>query len=187
MLRFRVALLPSGPQEMLRAEASEQPAGWSAGELESQPCPSRLELCWMRYSPDRNESDIEYLEYLVDGVPLLRRLGWGDARLIGKLGWRHPRQDRRAVNRFLLQEEPELGNGRHMLYVCPDCADISCGALTGCVEKAGSFYVWRDFGYENDYEEGPRRAEFATVGPFWFPEQSYQHQFELLRRMLPRL
>jgi hypothetical protein len=46
---------------------------------------------------------------------------------------------------------PQLG-GRTAMYVCAECGDLGCGAVTAVVEVDGDKIVWREFGYQNDYE-----------------------------------
>jgi hypothetical protein len=33
-----------------------------------------------------------------------------------------------------------------MLYVCPECGDIQCGAMTVEITKTGNTYTWQNFG-----------------------------------------
>ena len=47
-----------------------------------------------------------------------------------------------------------------------------CGAVTARIEREGDLIVWRDFGFENDYEE-PRLSEFVDVAPIYFDARSY--------------
>jgi hypothetical protein len=38
------------------------------------------------------------------------------------------------------------------MYVCAECGDLGCGAVTAAVEVGDDKVVWRDFGYQNNYE-----------------------------------
>lgn len=51
--------------------------------------------------------------------------------------------------------------------------------MTAVVEVDGDQVVWRDFGYQNNYEPFDHDAVFAGVGPFTFDRESYSA--ELLR------
>ncbi len=65
-------------------------------------------------------------------------------------------------------EATELAPGRVPLDVCPECADIGCGALTVHVARRGSEFVWSDFGHEGalpgvDLITPPRTFRFDEV------------------------
>ena len=62
-----------------------------------------------------------------------------------------------------------------MIYVCPECGDIGCGAITAQVEESDGFMIWRDFGYENNYDPStPDLKKYTEVGPFWFEAAQYR-------------
>ncbi len=95
-------------------------------------------------------------ELLVDGRPLrehVERAWKNPVDSISPLGWTTDEFALHHVERLLLRREPELISGRRELLVCPQCADLGCGCISVKVEEQGDFYVWSDFGYENDYEE----------------------------------
>ena len=76
-----------------------------------------------------------------------------------------------SLKQLLLQEEPETDSGRRLLYVCPECADIGCGAYGCKITKSGESYVWSDFAYENGYEDP---VIIEGVGPFQFAASEYE-------------
>jgi hypothetical protein len=39
------------------------------------------------------------------------------------------------------------------IYICPECGDIGCGAYCCKIEKINGMYIWKDFSYENNFEE----------------------------------
>lgn len=50
------------------------------------------------------------------------------------------------------------------VYVCAECADLGCGAITVLVERDESTVSWRDWGYQNNYEDGlVRIVDIADV------------------------
>ena len=51
------------------------------------------------------------------------------------------------------QASPDSESGRVLLYICPECGDIGCGAYSVRIEKTDAGYTWGDFAYENGYEE----------------------------------
>jgi hypothetical protein len=38
------------------------------------------------------------------------------------------------------------------MFICSEGGDLGCGAITVIVEKHNGAIVWRNFGYENNYE-----------------------------------
>jgi hypothetical protein len=53
-----------------------------------------------------------------------------------------PEEDAKAARRLLRDEPPDLQD-RVAIYVCPEDADLLCGALTAIVERQGAEIVWR--------------------------------------------
>ncbi len=92
----------------------------------------------------------DYLDFVVDGEPLSQKIG-GD--LVSSLGWFVPEENAKAVRRLLLEEPPDFPNDRRSLYVCAECGDLGCGAVSAVIEQDGNEVIWRDFAFENDYED----------------------------------
>lgn len=113
-----------------------------------------------------------YLDFFVSDRRLLDLLGWPEADYITPLGWGLVESKTNAVAELLRKRKPSLATGRYQLYICPECGDIGCGALTARVEREGDFIVWRDFGFENNYEE-PRLSEFTGITPLYFAAAAY--------------
>ena len=59
---------------------------------------------------------------------------------------------------------------RILLYVCSDCGDIGCGALSAKIDFTDEKVVWSDFAYENAIEIVERYPE---IGPFEFFREAY--------------
>lgn len=82
------------------------------------------------------------------------------------------------VGMLLGERSPTLEGGRVPLYVCPECGDIGCGALTAVIERSGDHVTWRDFGWDDAGQDGEDPTRF-TGGPFVF--DAVQHDAELRR------
>lgn len=133
-----------------------------------------LTLREARRAGGAGKAERTYFDFYVSGKRLFDLLGRRfSSEAITPLGWGEVESQERAVAELLLLREPSLPTGRCMLYVCPECGDISCGANTVRVQREGEFIVWRDFGYEHDWEEDQHLSEFASVGPFYFEVGSY--------------
>ena len=116
-----------------------------------------------------------HLDFVVDGTSLYVRLGADRLDAVGILGWAGFEQDARSVRRLLLDVPDTDAEGRQMLFVCPQCGDIGCGAITAHVHRLGNLIVWSDFAYENGYDaDMTDRDSYEQVGPFKFDASAYR-------------
>ena len=123
-----------------------------------------------------------FLDFTINGGSLASILGSEERYLVGCLGWCRPEADARFRDELLGLSAPDLPNNRVMLYVCPQCADIGCGAITAVVERAGDDLIWSNFAHHNDVSPVTDPdigycTEFPNVGPFRF---SFKQCSELL-------
>lgn len=134
---------------------------------------SKLEMVWKQREGGGGATARRYVDFVVDNHSLFELIT-GD--LIGRLGWGANEMDRDSVDVLLLKKQPDLPNGRCLLYVCPECGDIGCGALTVRIEKIGEHFVWKEFGYENNYDDRmPLLQGYNHIGPFFFDKHQYFH------------
>jgi hypothetical protein len=118
------------------------------------------------------KTERKFLDFVVDGSSLQETLGVFEQ--VGGLGWGTPEGQRLYVGRLLLQEPTDAPSGRVPLYVCAECGDIGCGAITVRVHKSGSTFVWSDFAFENNYDAAMIDTDqFRHVGPFAFNKAEY--------------
>jgi hypothetical protein len=80
----------------------------------------------------------------------------------------------KAANRLLLTESADLPADRRSLFICSECGDIGCGAITALVVRDGHSIVWKAFGYENNYEENILLDNYKQIGPFTFGLVHYE-------------
>lgn len=133
---------------------------------------SSLELVWRPRRGGGGKTERTYLDFLVDGCSLGELLEVGDR--ISDLGWAGLKHDAQTVQTLLLKAPSPLQTGRVMLYVCAECGDIGCGAVTAQMEKTAEHFVWRDFGFENDYDPAtPELKSYQKIGPFFFDKTDY--------------
>lgn len=112
-----------------------------------------------------------YLDFVVDDEPLSAKF---DGDFVSCLGWLFPEENSRAVHRLLLEAPADFPNERRSLYVCPECADLGCGAVSLIIEKIGGEVIWRMFGYQNNYEDVVVMEGFSAIGPFVFGKAEYE-------------
>ena len=68
----------------------------------------------------------------------------------------------------------KLTTEKILLYVCADCGDLGCGALTAQISFSENSVIWSDFAYENTIETFEKYPE---IGPFEFEKEAYLNAF----------
>ena len=113
-------------------------------------------------------------DFQIDGESLLHILvqeHGGHSDFMGAFVQGFPESQRDIARQLRLQAEPSTDSGRVLLYICPECGDIGCGAYSARVSRDQGTYSWSDFAYENGYED-PRLLD--GVGPFVFEIGPYE-------------
>jgi hypothetical protein len=128
----------------------------------------------VKYADGTYKSERHFLDFVVNGQSLWETLGKRHD-MVSILCVEFPAdQTAKAVNRLLSSEKAALPDDRRSLFVCSECGDLGCGTITARVEKQGEAITWKDFGYENDYEDKVKFDEYSIVGPFRFQSTSYE-------------
>jgi hypothetical protein len=84
---------------------------------------------------------------------------------ISVLSYEYAREETiKAANRLLLTETADLSADRSSSFICSECGDIGCGAITALVVRDGHSIVWKTFGYENNYEENILLDDYKQIG-----------------------
>jgi hypothetical protein len=122
----------------------------------------------------------DYLDFVVDGESLGDQLApvLGCASLpadyvpVLVLDWPmgFPAED---YGRLVGELPAPLPDGRVPLYICAECGDLGCGGITAVIERSADTVVWRDFGYQNDYEPFDVGDVLPSVGPIVFDRPGY--------------
>ncbi|MFH0515958.1 oxidoreductase [Streptomyces sp. M41] len=115
----------------------------------------------------------DFVDFIVDGRPLLFQLSDLDA--VSPLASDVPPAIFTAQVRSLLLEAPApLPGGRYVIYGCPDCEDLACGAVTAVIGKEGDDYIWRDFAWQTDEHADLELNGYHGIGPFRFEGAEYR-------------
>ena len=115
-----------------------------------------------------------YIDFKIDGSSIGERLGMLGYDLVSVLTREFVVGERfKAAQRLLLLEPADCPNGRSTLYVCAECGDLGCGAVTVLVERVDSKISWRDFDYENNYEPKFNDDKLSSLGLFEFDADQY--------------
>ncbi len=115
-----------------------------------------------------------FFDVFVDSMRLLDRIGWQGADLITPLGWGPADSQVEAIRQLRSDEPASLPSGRVLLFVCPECGDIGCGAIAVRISRHGDHIVWNDFAHENGYE-APSSIVSDSIE---FDAKAYRHAFD---------
>ncbi|MGW3493479.1 oxidoreductase [Streptomyces sp. NPDC001020] len=115
----------------------------------------------------------DYVDFIVDGRPLLFQLSDLDA--VSPLASDIPPAIFTAqVRGFLLEADAPLEGGRYVIYGCPECEDLACGAVTAVIERDGDDFVWRDFAWQTEARADLELNGYHGIGPFRFRGDAYR-------------
>ena len=129
-------------------------------------------------SQDISKEERDYFDFLIDNIPLSEILSVGDK--ITPLGWSEIKFQKDSVMELLKQKKSELTSGRVPVYICPECGDLGCGAVTVNIIENENSFVWKDFGYENNYEDVLHPIDFLkdSQDSFEFFKDDYKSALE---------
>ncbi|MEV5417643.1 oxidoreductase [Streptomyces albogriseolus] len=115
----------------------------------------------------------DFVDFVVDGRPLLYRLSDLDA--VSPLASDVPPSLFTAqVRGLLLETGAPLPDGRYVVYGCPECEDLACGAVTAVIERDGEDVIWRDFAWQTGAHADLERDGYHGMGPFRFRGAEYR-------------
>jgi len=134
---------------------------------------STIELHWRNRKIGTAQSPRRFLDLVIDGESLYDKVG----DFISPLGWQSDSENRKAVDRFLRRTESDFPGNRMSIFICPECGDLGCGAVSAVIEREGGNIVWRDFGYQNNYDDAVHREDLEDLGPFTFNATEYYNEF----------
>jgi hypothetical protein len=133
-----------------------------------------------------SKSERHFLDFVIDGRSLWKTLLKPD--MVSVLFAEYAEKETaNAISRLLLNQKADLPNGRRSLFICSECGDLGCGAITAVVQRQSESFTWSDFGYENNYEDQISLDAYRSIGPFTFGaikyEQTLVQAMDLLRRI----
>jgi len=141
---------------------------------------STLELSPHARQGEKDSSGIykterRFFDFVVDGVSIHEAMA--HERDFASVLWINPpvpAEFDKALRRLLLLDPGDLPDGRVSLYICPECGDLGCGAITVDIKLRGGAIVWSKFGYQNDYEETLFTDSFQQFGTYQFELNRYR-------------
>lgn len=133
------------------------------------------------------KTPVTYLDYTVEGVRLLEHLSVSEPPFLDYVGviqaaW--PIETVAAIERLLADTPGDLPDGRVSLYVCPECGDLGCGAVTATIAFEPETVTWRAIGVQTDSEDEVFPLDGVNDAEVTFDRGTYDG---VLRRELDRL
>ncbi|MFC5799988.1 oxidoreductase [Streptomyces formicae] len=121
----------------------------------------------------------DFMDFIVDGRPLLFQLSDLDA--VSPLASDIPPAIfTHQVRGLLLEADAPLRDGRYVIYGCPECEGLDCGAVTAVIERDGDAVVWRDFAWQTAETADLELNGYHGIGPFRFRAAEYRAELERL-------
>ena len=102
------------------------------------------------------KSHVTYLDFTVDGERLFSRLNDLTADgldFVGVIQDSWPVEAVASIERLLDEAPGDLPDGRTSLYICPECGDLGCGAVTASLEFGTDYVTWHDLAWQADYDD----------------------------------
>lgn len=127
------------------------------------------------------------LDFLVDGQSLYTMLmeAYDTPDVMGAFVADRPQANRETQAIFLLRRpDPELKT-RVKLFICPECGDLDCGAMTMEITNYGDGYTWQNFAFEGyPGDDLVEHITFPDIGPFTFSAKDYERLMESAPAMI---
>lgn len=145
-----------------------------------------FELRWRTRSGGGGRTERRYLDFIIDGQSLQDRFEPSDH--VTGFGCWIPEFERGYIQQLLARVPPESPTGRAPIYVCGECGDLGCGAITAVVERNTDGFIWREFVFENNYDPAMTDLDaYRGVGPFLFNNTAYWQVLNERASALPAL
>ena len=92
------------------------------------------------------KSERHFFDFVVNGRSLWEEVG-KPKDMVSVLCFEYAREETiKAANRLLLNENAVIPNDRRSLFICSECGDIGCGAVTALGHPRRSFDCLEEFG-----------------------------------------
>jgi hypothetical protein len=124
------------------------------------------------------KSERHFLDFIVNGQSLWEALGKSHDMVSILCTEFAADGTKKGVKRLLLREKADLPNERRSLFICAECGDLGCGAITLEVHNENGKISWSNFGYENTCEDRVQFDEYAEIGPFTFDSTEYERTLQ---------
>jgi hypothetical protein len=127
-----------------------------------------------------DNSERNYYDFNISGQSLKTILKADNMDLISPFGWGDKNYEQEIIKEFRGQKKPQIPSGRLMIYVCADCGDLGCGAITAELQITDNKVIWKNFSYEDNSSEIDFTS-FKDIPSFEFDRVDY-FKFQNIKR-----
>ncbi len=120
------------------------------------------------------KTERSFVDFTVDGLSLFELMCSRGHDCITPLGWGNSDLEAAALRRLRLEDERSLNGDREPIFVCAECGEIGCGAVTARITADKGLVHWAGFGWETTWEDGVSRDGYEAIGPFAFEFRLYR-------------
>lgn len=116
-----------------------------------------------------------FLDYVVDGASMYSAIVEAGLDDIGRLGWGDSEMHRAGQDCLLGVHPPEFASDQVALFVCPECGDLGCGAVTAQIRRRSDTVTWERIAMKTI---GQWRVDPLDLGPYTFDREAYDAVIE---------
>ncbi|WP_407314183.1 hypothetical protein [Desulfosporosinus sp. SB140] len=119
--------------------------------------------------------EIKFADLVINNKSLYETLVDKGFDYVSCLGWSFSDIQLNGINKLLLKSNPDFDNDRYAIFICPECGDLGCGAISVNIKRVGDIIIWSDFAVEDNlglYEIEYDRLK--DLGPFYFQYDQYE-------------
>jgi hypothetical protein len=130
----------------------------------------------VKFPNGTTQAERNYVDFIIGGESISERAISAGYDLVSVFTREWMREEReKSLRRLLLTDPADFPNNRRSLLVCGECGDLGGGAVSIVVDLSGDRATWREFGYENSYEEEVHFEKLKELGPFRFDLREYEN------------
>lgn len=144
---------------------------------------------------DREVEDVEwgvmtqrrFLDFELDGRSLYDVLRERGMDYVSVLWLNSPDESpsATAVARLLGDARSELPDGRVAAFVCPECGDLGCGAITVRLVVGPGEVAWHEWGWQSASDSAVDRSQLAELPSVTFDRAKYERALRDWRAAAP--
>lgn len=112
-----------------------------------------------------------FKDFIIDGVSLYNKIKLLGYKYVPCLGWGVIEFQKENIERLILNEPPDLSDGKYSLLICP-CSDIECGCIAVSINRINDMIVWDEF------EVKHQNITLNQMGPYFFKWEEYKKIIE---------
>jgi hypothetical protein len=128
-----------------------------------------------------------FLDFVIDGRPLqpeIQQRGFDTITPLWLDGGSARAFATRSVQLLLGEIPGDAPQGRVSLYVCSECGDLGCGAVTVRLAVSEDIVEWSDWGYQNNYDDDIYRDSLDDLPALTFARDQYQAALRASLRLI---